>query len=377
MYVMNFSENVAKLRRKKKLTQEQLADFIGVTKASVSKWETKQSMPDVILLPRLATFFDVTIDELLGYEPQLGKEQIQKWYLDLSQAFAKEEFEEVMERCNNLVKQYYSCYDFLTQIVVLWLNHYMIPGGTRSLEILKQAEELCNHILDNCKDIGLCNDVVVLKASVCLQMEKPLEVIEALEEVLSPCRLAMQGEGALIGAYMQVGNMEKANDFTQISMYNHLIALISEASQYIMIHQDNLTICEETEKRIQNVAQAYHVDELNFNIIAIFQYQMAVVYCAHGENEKALKCLQKFVQLSDNFLENGESHLVTDFYFDKLDVWFEKLTLGGNIPRDKRLIYESLAAAVNSPAFESLKEDGTYQNILALVKKKGESLCQI
>ena len=80
MNTLNFSDNIIRLRHRKKITQEQLADFIGVTKASVSKWETKQSMPDVLLLPRLASFFDVSIDELLGYEPQLSKEQIQKIY---------------------------------------------------------------------------------------------------------------------------------------------------------------------------------------------------------------------------------------------------------------------------------------------------------
>ena len=44
---LNFSDNIIKLRHNKKITQEQLADFIGVTKGSVSKWETGQSLPDI------------------------------------------------------------------------------------------------------------------------------------------------------------------------------------------------------------------------------------------------------------------------------------------------------------------------------------------
>ena len=54
--------------------QDELATFLGVTKASVSKCENGQSMPDILLLPELATYFDVSVDELLGYEPQLSKE---------------------------------------------------------------------------------------------------------------------------------------------------------------------------------------------------------------------------------------------------------------------------------------------------------------
>ena len=51
MNALNLAENIIRLRHDKKITQEQLADFVGVTKASVSKWETKQSMPDILLLP--------------------------------------------------------------------------------------------------------------------------------------------------------------------------------------------------------------------------------------------------------------------------------------------------------------------------------------
>ena len=60
MNALNLAENIIRLCHDKKITQEQLADFVGVTKASVSKWETKQSMPDILLLPQLAAFFDVT-----------------------------------------------------------------------------------------------------------------------------------------------------------------------------------------------------------------------------------------------------------------------------------------------------------------------------
>ena len=71
MSQFHLAENLTQLRRNKGITQEKLADFLGVSKASVSKWETGQSLPDIAQLPRLAAFYDVTIDELMGYEPQL------------------------------------------------------------------------------------------------------------------------------------------------------------------------------------------------------------------------------------------------------------------------------------------------------------------
>ncbi len=61
----NLGNTICRLRRKKGVTQETLADFIGVTKASVSKWETGSTLPDIQVLPLLAVFFEVTVDELV------------------------------------------------------------------------------------------------------------------------------------------------------------------------------------------------------------------------------------------------------------------------------------------------------------------------
>lgn len=46
-------------RRRKGVTQDELAEFMGVSKAAVSKWETESTYPDILLLPRLAVYFDL------------------------------------------------------------------------------------------------------------------------------------------------------------------------------------------------------------------------------------------------------------------------------------------------------------------------------
>lgn len=67
---------IAVLRKKRGLTQEQLAEQMGVSAQAVSKWENDLSCPDITMLPQLADFFQVSIDELLRSEQEASKVQL-------------------------------------------------------------------------------------------------------------------------------------------------------------------------------------------------------------------------------------------------------------------------------------------------------------
>ncbi|WP_079421947.1 helix-turn-helix domain-containing protein [Clostridium oryzae] len=62
---MSFAENIQKLRKKNGLSQENLAEVIGVSRQAVSKWESGQSYPDTDKLIALSDYFKVTVDEIL------------------------------------------------------------------------------------------------------------------------------------------------------------------------------------------------------------------------------------------------------------------------------------------------------------------------
>lgn len=69
MSMLKTNEQIAFLRKQKGITQEELAQVLGVTNQSVSKWELSACCLDIQLLPDIATYFGVTVDELLGYKP--------------------------------------------------------------------------------------------------------------------------------------------------------------------------------------------------------------------------------------------------------------------------------------------------------------------
>ena len=67
MDLLKINETIKAKRKERDLTQEELANILGVTKAAVSKWETAESYPDISMLPQIAQLFHITMDELFGY----------------------------------------------------------------------------------------------------------------------------------------------------------------------------------------------------------------------------------------------------------------------------------------------------------------------
>lgn len=88
---MNIADRIQYLRKQKGLSQEELADKIGVSRQAVSKWESKQSTPDLDKILVMSDLFEVTTDYILkGIEPvsTTSKKTIKALYLGFVLVFA-------------------------------------------------------------------------------------------------------------------------------------------------------------------------------------------------------------------------------------------------------------------------------------------------
>ena len=64
---LSIGNKIKALRRERGVTQEQLAASIGISFQAVSKWENDIALPDITLVPALASYFNISIDELFGF----------------------------------------------------------------------------------------------------------------------------------------------------------------------------------------------------------------------------------------------------------------------------------------------------------------------
>lgn len=363
-----FAEQLVQLRRKNGITQEQLADFLGVTKASVSKWENRQSMPDITLLPEIAIYFDMTVDELIGYEAQLSKEQIQKIYLDVAQDFATKDFETARKKLSKLIRKYYSCYPFLLQAGVLILNHSLMADPQVREEMLAEGIGCMKRIAKKCTQASICNDALALQAILELQRGNFRDVIEELEEIASPYRMSAENEFLLLQGYLLAGEASKAKSYTQIMMYSRLLSLLGFVTAYVTENAGDLQRCSETFERIHAVIKAYHIESLHPNAVMQLYYQLAVAYAAGGYYDRALAMLELFVKVCKNLVCKDKLTLHGDEYFDEIDSWLDGLALGNKAPRDATLVKADIRRILDNPVFLPMTEEAGYQNIVREVE---------
>ena len=326
-----------------------------------------------MLLPQIAAYFDISIDDLLGYEPQMSKEQIKKCYQEFTVKFANKPFESVMKETRVLVNKYYSCYPLLLQICVLWENHFMLADSKEMQEtILNTIADLCSHIINDCKEIKICNDAIMLKASIDLQLGKAQEVVDVMEDILDPYNYMQQSDIILIQAYQMIGDTTKAEAFTQMSMYMHLHTLIFSSIQFLNLHYLETDIFNETTKRIDQIIDTFDLVNLSPNTTANYYYQVAAFLCLQKNPVEAIKRLQDYAT-SINSLINNDMILHGDHFFNELDQWIANSALGTHTVRDKKLIMKSVVESMKNPIFDLLVDNVIFQQILNEFTKKGES----
>ncbi|REB08511.1 XRE family transcriptional regulator [Sporosarcina sp. BI001-red] len=346
-------------RQRMNITQETLAAHCQVTKASVSKWEKGQSYPDITLLPKLAAYFDITVDELLHYEQEISKQTIQDLYNDFSQKFGKAPFSQVFEEVENQVKTHYHHPSLLLQMSVLMLNHYQLAEDSAS--ILNKITQWLERIRQVSDDVWVLRQVNSLQASVALMQENPQKTLELLDGVIQP---SIGDELVLATAYEQVGNTEEATRAIQVMMYQSVLQLVGSSPIYLRLTASKHASFNETIRRIDGLIDLYELKNLHPNMCIQFYVSVAQA-AAKEQNRELLYCyLTKYVDVCIYNL--WPIALRGDDYFYLLEDWLEQLDLGKNSLRNDEIIKQSILEFMEAPFFETYQRD---EEMRALKKK--------
>lgn len=106
---MPIGEVIRKYRKEKNMTQEDMAERLGVTAPAVNKWEKGNSYPDIMLLAPIARLLDISLDTLLSFQAELTEEQINGILLELDQKLDTEPYRETFTWITNKIETYPNC----------------------------------------------------------------------------------------------------------------------------------------------------------------------------------------------------------------------------------------------------------------------------
>ncbi len=138
---MMLCENIRRIRKERGLTQEALAEALGVTAASVSKWENGQAAPEISMLTALADYFEISVDTLLGHEIQAERKG--KMLEEMNHLAREGRFEEAKALSDKLLHNYPNVYDAVDGAASLY---YRISIATHDKAAMNTSMELVRRL---------------------------------------------------------------------------------------------------------------------------------------------------------------------------------------------------------------------------------------
>lgn len=363
--MLKIGENILHKRKERGITQEELAEFMMVTKASVSKWETGQSHPDILLLPKLATFFNISVDELIGYDPDLSSAQIQKFYINLENRVPDAGMDSIIEEIKIKIEQYYSCFELLYYMALFILNHCdLATDDVKKEEYLEYANNILKRVCEDSKDPILKDKSLSLRAACLISLGKSEEALNILPSSDMP---SISKDCLVASAYLKTKKENEADQKLQVMIYKNVIDLITLLMMKSSLHNDDWV---ETLERVEDLIGTFNLIEINISIVLNFYLSLATRYIEDNNPKLASQYVEKLLNL---LIESKEKSFKIrgDEYFNQIDDWLdENLLLSTNPNRsDDMIVSFYLETIANNENFKEIISEGRVKFLADRVKE--------
>jgi DNA-binding XRE family transcriptional regulator len=154
-----FNEKFKSLRKKYDLTQDQIADIFHVSPQSVSRWETGANYPDIEILPHIAGFFKVTVDELLGTELILSDKITSEYKRDIRNFLNAGKVCDAIDTARKAVKEFPVNYDLqslLLQALCVSCSGELAETKESVVNIKNEIIAIGEKVINYCTDQNIC-----------------------------------------------------------------------------------------------------------------------------------------------------------------------------------------------------------------------------
>lgn len=116
---MQIGKTIRKYRKETGMTQEEMANRLGVTTPAVNKWENENSYPDITLLAPIARLLGISLDTLFSFQEELTKEEIASIIMEADKKLKTETYDDVFRWAKSISESYPNCLMLIWQLATI------------------------------------------------------------------------------------------------------------------------------------------------------------------------------------------------------------------------------------------------------------------
>lgn len=314
---------IKKLRTENNITQDTLANAIGVTPQAISRWESESGYPDIELLPALADFFAVSMDVLLGYRLSDREEELVNIKKEMHRLSADGGIDERISFARLSLSKYPADYEIKNNLAVALYHKWQ---DTLDESLISEIESLCMSVVDGCDDEDERYNAVFTLISLygrIGQQDKAKVLVNRLTP-MKYCKEGVLAEG--IGdenteLYLQ-DYISRLTDALGSAIFNYVTNdYLSNDTETWDKKMEMLNISNQLYKLIYGENLMFYHTRLSWNYWLLSTYQIAL-----DKTEDALSSLEKMcyhaVEYDKSYIgDHGKSYT---------SVLTNKLTYGGS-----------------------------------------------
>ena len=298
---MRMNEVIYKYRKEAGLTQEQIANCLGVTPPAVNKWEKGASYPDITLLPSLARILKIDVNTLLCFQEELTDVEVSQFVQEVSDMASEQGFKPAFYRGETLIREYPRC-DMLILSIAQILNVFLI---TQSVENAAEYEKKIvgwYELIADSQDQKLASMAMVSLVSKYMEKEE-YEKAQNLLDKIPPLGYDKRISQATL--FFRQNQEEKGYEIYEQMIY----------SSALQINSILLCILEKAiQKQDYNMAEKYgNIIKENVKLFELGAYMENTpdfyIALAKEDKDSCLAALEKMLSAMDSLYVNTESSL--------------------------------------------------------------------
>lgn len=344
---MKINEVIRKYRKAANLTQEQVANYLGVTAPAVNKWENGISYPDITLLAPLARVLKTDIDTLLSFNEDLTDIEINKLVEEVSELAHKESFEKAYKRGEEIIKEYSNC-DTLILYVAQILYVFLKINGVQN------SEQYETKIIQWYELIATSDKQEVASMAIAALVSKYIEKkeFEKAQQLLD--RIPPLGYDKKI---MQAMLYEKQNKYDEAyEIYERMIYMDANEMCNVIQSLLNLLCKEEKYETAEKYGAIVKIVAKVFDLGAYIENTPDMfIGISMKDKERSLDAMEKLIRAIDSVEKTVKSDLYKHM----------KMKVSSNLDAVRMMIKRGLES---DEELEFLREEPRFKSMIALLK---------